>query len=222
MEKMTLAKKQKVIKGVLNKIKKHRNTIGKFFAGVSEPLEIEAEKTTQKNLWKIMLLDIQSRGGPKLNDTYIRTIKKKFERDVDLRKAAQMENAEKFQYLYQKIVGLPRIGPKITAVFMKGMISKFQVFPELKNYLFLPVDLHVANILEKRLKLFRKEEICKGNPFKSPKSLVFQNQLSEIHRPRIELDDFWFIGYIFCNKKSGLVCNEFCWIRKYCKDKFKV
>ena len=209
-----------VVKKAICELKKHRGTINKFFASVSEPLQIRQGEVTMKNLWKILLMDIQSRGGPKLNTANIKALKGEFFRTVDLKKAKRLEDEGRFNYLYSTIVGLHRIGPKIASVFLKNMVCKFSIFPRLKNHLFLPVDVHIENILTNKLKAFKRNELSKENPLKSKKSKLFQDKLSKIYNPRVELDNFWYVGYLFCNKKSELVCGELCWIRKYCKQKF--
>ena len=215
-----MSKNQHLIKLSLRELKKHVGTMDKFFTSASEALQIRKGKVTKKNLWKILLLDIQSRGGPQLNAADIKALENKFFRTIDLEKAKKLEGEEKFKCLYSSIVGLPRIGPKITSVFMKNMACKCSIYPKLKDYLFLPIDVHIENILTKKLQVFKGNEISKDNPFKSNRSKLFQVELSNIHNPRVELDDFWYVGYLFCNKKSELVCKELCWIRKYCQQKF--
>ena len=215
-----MTKNQQIVKKALCELRKHRKTIRKFFEAVSEPLQIERGKITKKNLWKLLLIDIQSRGGPKLNAAKVKKLEGKFFRTLDLEKAKRLEGKDRFNYFYSMIVGLPRIGSKIASVFIKNMVCKFSIFPELKEHLFLPIDLHIENILVDKLKAFKRNELSKENPLKSKKSKLFQDELSKIYTPRVELDDFWYVGYLFCNKKSELVCKELCWIRKYCQRKF--
>lgn len=192
----------------------------KLFESVSEPLQIEQGKVTKKNLWKILLVDIQSRGGPKLNVANVKKLESKFFHTLDLEKAKRLEGKVRFNYLYSIIVGLPKIGSKIASVFMKNTVREFSVFPELEEHLFLPIDVHIKNILTNKLQVFSQNELSKENPLKSKKSMLFQEQLTKIHSPRVELDALWFIGHIFCNKKSGFVCKKLCWIRKYCRQNF--
>ena len=72
----TLGTKKQIVEEALCELKKHRQTTGNFFASVSEPLRIAHGEITKKNLWKILLIDIQSRGGPKLEATDIQKTKR--------------------------------------------------------------------------------------------------------------------------------------------------
>jgi len=220
---ISMTEKQQIVKKALCELRKHHETICKFFAAVSEPLQIRNGEINKINLWKILLIDIQSRGGPKLEEHHIIELRKRFFKDLDLQKAKALEDQERFDYLYKIIVGLPKVGPKIASVFMKNLVCKFSIFPELKDKLFLPIDLHIKKILVTRLRVLGENEIRNGNPLTSTrrsKSMTCQEQLSRIHDPKVELDDFWYIGYLFCNKRSGLVCKQLCWIRDYCRQKY--
>ncbi len=215
-----MGKNQHVIKEAFCELKKYRGMMAKFFTSVSEPLQIKQREVTKKNLWKILLIDIQSRGGPKLNVAGVKKLQGEFFQTVDLKKTVKLEGENRFNYLYSTIVGLTSIGPKIASVFMKNMVCEFSIFTELRDYLFLPVDTHIENILANKLKVFGRNEISKENPLKSKKSKLFQDKLSKIHDPRVDLDNFWYIGHLFCSKKSELVCQEICWIKRYCQQKF--
>jgi hypothetical protein len=210
---------QQIATKALCELKKHHGIMDQFFKSVSGPLQIRKKGLTKENLWKILLIDIQSRGGPKLNGSAVKRVKTAFFRNVDLGKAKSLKGEDKFNYLYSTLIGLPKIGPKIAAVFMKNMVCEFSIFAELRNYLFVPIDLHVEKILTKKLRAFTPKEPSRESPLKSKKSRLFQNELSKICNPRIELDGFWYVGYLFCNKKSELVCKELCWIRRYCHQK---
>jgi hypothetical protein len=218
-----MTEKQQIVKRALCELGKHHKTICKFFAAVSEPLQIRKGEITKINLWKILLIDVQSRSGRKLNEDDIIELRERFFNDLDLQKAKALKDEERFDYLYNIIVGLPRIGPKIASVFMKNLVCKFAIFPELKDNLFLPIDVHIKNVLVTRLRVLGENEIRTGNPLTSKRSISMrcQEQLSRIHDPRVELDDFWYIGHLFCNKRSGLVCEQLCWIREYCRQKYK-
>lgn len=211
------------LKRAFCELEKHRQTMNKFFAPVPETFQIKKGEITKDNLWRILLLNVQSRAGPSLKPSDVRELKGKFCQVIDLVEAKRLRGKDKFDYFYSKIISLHRIGPKIASVFMKDMVCKFSIFPELKEYLFLPIDTHIEKILTKKLKVFESKQVRKDNPFKSPKSKSrrFQDRLSEIHSPRVELDHFWYVGYLFCSKNSELVCNEICWIRKYCQEKNK-
>lgn len=217
---LKMSEKRRIAKEALGELRKYDGTISKFFAGVSEPFQIDSGEITKRNLWKILLLDVQSRGGPKLNVHHIKKLRERFFRDLDLEKAKALKGEGRFQYLYNTVAGLPRIGPKITSVFMRNMVCEFSIFPELKDHLFLPIDVHIENVLVNKLRLLEQSAISKDNPVKTKRAKMLQQDLSEIHNPRVELDDFWWVGYLFCNKKSQLVCAETCWIREYCQEKY--
>jgi len=209
------------LKRAFRELERHRQTMDKFFAPVPETFQIKKGEITKDNLWRIMLLNVQSRSGPSLDPSDVRRLRRKFWQVIDLVEAKRLQGKDKFDYLYSKIISLNRIGQKIASVFMKDMVCEFSIFPELKECLFLPIDTHIEKILTKKLKVFKLKQASKDNPSKSPKSRQFQDRLSEMHSPRVELDHFWYVGYLFCSKNSELVCNEICWIRKYCQEKNK-
>ena len=210
------------LKEAFCELEKHRRTMDKFFAPVPETFQIEKGVITEDNLWRILLLNVQSRAGPSLSPFDMGELRGKFCQVIDLVEAKKLQGKDKFDYLYSKIISVKGIGQKIASVFMKDMVCEFLIFPELREYLFLPIDTHIEKILTKRLKVFEPEEVSKKDPLNCKSAMDFQVSLSKIHRPRVELDRFWYVGYLFCSKNSRVVCNEICWMREYCQEKNKV
>ncbi len=202
-------------------VMRHTDTMEALREGVSGSFGVRRAVAAIENLWRIMLLDMQSRAHAKLTPQKVRRLHNRFLRDVGPVVAQIRKGREGFEDLYKSIVELPYIGPKIASVFLRQMACQYRILPWLKAYLFLPVDTHIKTILVKRLRAVNKREISNGNPLESPKARRFQESLSRLpwlggRWHRADLDAFWFVGYLFCSKNSGTVCSEICWIREYC------
>lgn len=108
------------------------------------------------------------------------------------------------------------IGPKIAGVYLRDVVYRLGVWPQLEEYLYLPIDRHVRDILINKLHAFDEDGVPEvGESYFSAKNRRFQQVLDQVHEPRIEFDYFWNIGSSFC---SYYLC-DFCWIREVCRDK---
>jgi hypothetical protein len=118
--------------------------------------------------------------------------------------------------MIKELVKIERIGPKIAGVYLRDIIYHVGVWPQFKEYLYLPIDRHTRNILIHKLEAFEEPNVpAVGESYFTEKNRQFQEALNQIHRPRVEFDYFWTIGSYFC---SFYLCN-FCWIREVCQDK---
>jgi len=118
--------------------------------------------------------------------------------------------------IIKALTNISGIGPKIAGVYLKDIVYHFGIWGHLRNYLYLPIDRHVRNIMVKRLRVFDKREVPNvGESYFTKKNQRFQRLLDSIHRPRVEFDYFWVIGARFC---AFYLC-DLCWIRELCKDK---
>jgi hypothetical protein len=108
------------------------------------------------------------------------------------------------------------IGWKIAGTYLRDIIYYFEIWPDFKEYLYVPMDRHVRNIFIEKLGVFKDDQVPKvGESYFNPISQEFHMILDEIHKPRVEFDFFWYIGAKFC---SYHLCN-FCWIGDFCVDK---
>jgi len=108
------------------------------------------------------------------------------------------------------------IGYKIAGVYLKDIIYHFRVWPELRDYLYLPIDRHTRSIIVEKLRAFDEKDTPDiGESYFTGRSKRFQEVLSQIHKPRIEFDYFWYVGSNFC---SYYLC-DYCWIKELCQSK---
>lgn len=188
-----------------------------FYHSFGEPFEVEYGKATPENLKKIFVLGIQARGGPKLSEDECRVVLNAFDNAIKEILGLTDKGKEKVQKITERIMGIPKIGPKITGVFWRDVVYFYGIWKKLVNYLYQPVDVHIQNILVNKLKVLDNREVPYGDRFTTHKNQKFQDLLSQAHTPRIESDYLWYIGYHFCSKRVPLAC-ELCYIKKYCKD----
>lgn len=173
---------------------------------------------TKKNLKLMLLPCLQARAGPKLSLKKCKQAMSFLNKNLDIKKFKSLNGSEKFNYFYNIVKSIPSVGPKITGVYMKDVIYHNNVCPDLVNYLYLPIDIHVRRILIEKLKIFTEEEVPKvSERYETRKNQKFQKILDEIHKPRVEFDYLWFIGKYFCNQR--LACS-FCFLKDLCLDKY--
>jgi len=123
---------------------------------------------------------------------------------------------EAMDKMVEGLVKIKGIGPKIAGVYLRDIVYHVRVWPQLKEYLYLPIDRHTRNILIHKLEAFDEHQApAVGESYFTEKNSQFQQALSQIHKPRVEFDYFWTIGSKFC---SFYLCN-FCWIREVCRAK---
>ena len=75
------------LKKALCELMEHGQTMDKFFAPVPETFRIEKGVIAKDNLWRILLLSIQSRAGPSLPPPEVKELRKEVWRAIDLVKA---------------------------------------------------------------------------------------------------------------------------------------
>lgn len=197
----------------------HKKETDDFTRSLFEFMNIKKRKLTIENLQKILLLDIQSRGGGGLlSPSKCKNIIYEFNTRMDIEEINRKQGKEKFDYIYRQMIGIDQIGPKIAAVFMKNIVYYMEICPELVNFLYMPIDRHIRKIFIDKLKVFDEKDVPHpSEPFNTKKNKRFQEDLSAIHQPRIEFDLFWFVGSMFCNKR--IACH-LCWIRDFCKEPY--
>jgi len=118
--------------------------------------------------------------------------------------------------IIRALTNIKGIGSKIAGVYLKDVVYHFGVWSHLRDYLYLPIDRHVRNIMVNKLKVLDSNEVPNvGESYFTRRNQRFQRLLDSIHRPRVEFDYLWAVGAKFC---AYYLCN-LCWIRELCKDK---
>ena len=179
--------------------------------------------SSRENLKKLLVFSLQWRGGPRLSlikinealsdfDTVYTSITKKILPDFT--------GQESTDAIYKHLIfDIRNVGPKIAGVFLRDVVYHLGVWQELLPFLYLPIDRHVRSLLINRLGVYRESDVPRiSDHFFSRRNQRFQTELSEIHTPRVDFDDLWFIGKHFCSFRK--MC-PICWIRDLCTDRFE-
>ena len=121
--------------------------------------------------------------------------------------------------IYRRLMRIRGIGAKVAGVYLRDIIYHLKVWPFLTEYLYLPIDRHIRNILVNKLQVFHNSEVPRvGESYFTRKNQRFQKLLNELHRPRVEIDYFWAIGAMFC---AYYLCN-YCWIKDFCQKSLSI
>jgi len=213
----------KVLGKALSLVLDHKNELDNdLYAGVHfKVLGIRMGDDSRENLkkWFILALGPGWRAGPvpslEKRQEAIREFDKWYD-DVKLRILNKYSEQRALDEMYKTIDKIPTIGPKTAGVLLRDWIYHFKIWSELKNYLYLPIDRHVRNIIVNKLKAGEEIEVPKvGEDYLKDRNQDFQKELDEIHKPRVEFDYFWTIGNKFC---SYNLC-DICWLNSLCKQK---
>lgn len=139
------------------------------------------------------------------------------------------ENAH--QKLFENLCEIPNVDQKIAAMCLKFVVVIFEELPNLKNYLYVPLDSVVLRMLgETTLQIAPNLPWTQSPRIKNAgghlywvrgdhrpvkeysRFLDLQREFKDIadgiHVKRILIDELWFIGQIFC--KEYPLC-EVCW-----------
>ena len=201
---------------------KHKEEMDKeLYDGIHyRVLSINKGDSSMENLkrWFIIATGPGWRGGPALSlekrKKMIASFDEWYERVVN-EILPNYHGQARMDKIYEELVNIKWVGSKIATVYLRDIIYHFNIWSELRDYLYLPIDRHVRAILSNRLGE-NKDEVPKvSESCFTRKSRKFQKALSEIHNPRVEFDYFWYIGARFC---SYYLCN-FCWLKELCIKK---
>lgn len=218
---MDLTARASLLKSVINDLLRHKKEMDSHFRAFCEPYKIVEGVASKENLRKIFILSIQARGGPRLSNTKCRGVLKEFDSAIDGILELSSEGQHKVNELVRRIDDIKYIGPKITALFLRDAVYYFHIWPDLVNYLYLPIDRHIRTILIKKLRAMGEEEVpYPSGSFFRGENPRFQSFLSEVHRPRIQFDYLWHVGARFCTYRLSEIC-ELCPINRHCKDRYE-
>lgn len=130
-----------------------------------------------------------------------------------------LSGQEAIDRMLMELTEINGIGYKIAGVYLRDIIYHFEIWPQFKAYLYLPIDRHTRNILIHKLEAFDEFNVPNvGESYFTQKNKLFQTTLDELHKPRVEFDYFWVIGSKFC---AFYLCN-WCWIQEVCRNKSPV
>ena len=210
------------LKKALDLVLRHKNEIDKeLFEGIHfKVLNIRKGDSSRENLrrWFILVTGPGWRAGKPPHLEERREMMKRFDEwyEKAIKILQSKTDQDAMDEIVKGLVNIKYIGYKIAGVYLRDIVYHFKVWPQLCDYLYLPIDRHVRDILVNKLRSFEDEEVPKvGESYFSKRSRYFQEVLNEIHKPRVEFDYFWVVGAKFC---SFHLCN-FCWIQKFCHDK---
>lgn len=213
-----MIKDHETLKKAIEILLEHKKEAADFSNNLFAFLNIKERELTLENMQKILLLDIHSRGRALMSQRECERIIRQFNSKMDIEQIKAKEGIEKFNYIYEQLISIDQIGPKIAAVVMKNLVYHLKICPELVNFLYMPIDRHIRKIFIEKIKVFDEKDVPQpSDPFNTKKNLRFQRALSDIHEPRIEFDLFWFVGYTFCNKR--IACH-LCWLNELCKSPY--
>jgi len=213
-----MIKDPETLRKAINILLEHKKEAEEFSRNYFAFMNIKERELSLENMQKILLLDIHSRGRALMSRSECEEIVRQFNSKMDIEQVKRKEGIEKFNYIYEQLISIDQIGPKIAAVVMKNMVYYLKICPELMNLLYMPIDRHIRKIFIEKIKVFEEKDVPQpSDPFSTNKNKRFQEALLDIHQPRIEFDLFWFVGYFFCNKR--IACH-LCWLRKLCKNPY--
>ncbi len=222
------------INRVIEKLGEREHDIERFFdEWIFKPFGIKKGVITKENIRPLFLFCMSAQAFQK-------TVKKKegygislkeFDSKFDeiIKNMSDLNDGNKkikHNYLFDTIKSMPQMGYKNTSLFLKILVLYLKIWPELKDELYVPIDVHIGRILLDKLKILDENNGIVGykdnkveifSPYSKKKFLRFQENLNSIHRPRIMFDHLWFIGFVFCGKR---VFCDYCWIKDDCKNRW--
>jgi len=215
--------KYDILKEAIRIVLEHKEEMDKcVFESIHyKALGIKRGDQSRENLkkWFILTTGPGWRGGPPPPYEERKVMVKEFDDwydEVVIKILPNYDGQEAMDRIYRKFMQIKWIGPKIAGVYLEDIIYKFGVWSHLVDYLYLPIDRHVHEIMFKKLKVFSEDEVpAIGESFFTRRNQRFQAILDSIHKPRIEFDYFWVVGSTFC---AYHLC-DFCWIKELCKDR---
>jgi len=214
------------LREALNIILEHKEELdAMLFEGIHyKVLGIKKGDSSKENLkkWFILATGPGWRGGPSPRLEERIKMLEQFDEwydDVVTRVLPNYQGQRAMDEVYKGLMKIKRVGPKIAGVYLKDIIYHFGAWPSLVEYLYLPIDRHVRNLMVNKLCVFDEDEVPKvGESYFTRRNQRFQRLLDNIHRPRVEFDYLWAIGAMFC---AYHLC-DFCWIRHLCKNRLPI
>jgi hypothetical protein len=222
-----IGRKHDILSDVMQRLLSHRNETWKHPLEEQYPFSLVGLRrgdSSKDNLKKLLVFSLQFRGGPRLSLNEINESLSDFDGAYDSITKKLLPNfngKETADSIYRCITSpnVREVGSKIAGVFLRDVVYRLGVWQELLNYLYLPIDRHIRSLLIKRLKVFDDKEVPKvSESFFTKKNQRFQAELAQIHTPRVDFDDLWFIGSQFCSYRK--LC-PLCWIRDMCLNRFE-
>jgi len=210
---------QKVLKDAIKDTSQNKKIIDADVKTKTSTFGIKNGDVSKANLKRILIPSIQYRAGPGLDTQDCKDILNDFEEKYpDIKSILVSGNCQTdLDNLVDAVDGIYDIGPKIAGVFLKDVIYQFKIGKQLIPYLYLPIDRHIKNIFVSKLQVIDSNEMPKtSDKYSHYRNRSFQDELLQIHKPRIEFDMFWYIGSRFCSNR--LFC-DICWIKEYCKKR---
>lgn len=210
---------QKVLKDAVKDTLKNKKIIDSGVKTMASIFGIKKGDFTKSNLKRILIPAIQYRSGPLLPVKECKEIIDDFENKYPkIKNILKNGNSQDdLNNLLDIVDSIHNIGPKIASVYLKDVIYQFRIGEQLIPYLYLPIDIHIKNIFVNKLQAIDRNEMPNtSDKYSHYKNRAFQEELSQIHNPRIEFDMFWYIGGKFCSNR--LFC-DICWIKKHCKKR---
>lgn len=214
------------MKTVIERLLLHRPDTRKYPVEQQHPFSLIGLKkndASKENLKKLLVFGLQWRGGPRLNLKKINRALSDFDATYTIitKEVLQDFNGqETVDAIYDHMISdVKYVGPKIAGVFLRDIVYHLGVWKELLQFLYLPIDRHIHDLLIDRLNVYDKKDVPRtSEPFFTKKNQKFQNELAAIHTPRVDFDDLWFIGSQFCSFRK--MC-PICWIRDLCTNRFE-
>lgn len=218
--------RRKVLNDVITALFSHQHEIHRIPIEQQDPFVLSGLKKgddSKQNLKKLLLFNIQARGGPRLSLERVNKALSEFDECYDIIAKDLIPNFDgqkTVDQIYEQLTNVDDIGPKIAGVFLRDLGGKLDVWKETLPYLYLPIDRHIRALLVERLQVFSDKEVPNiSESFFTRRNQSFQKELAEIHTPRVDFDDLWFIGSQFCSFRK--LCPV-CWIREFCRKRFEV
>jgi|GEM_PF-2733615 len=212
-----------VLSKAISLVLEHKHELDKLlFESVHfKALNIKIGDDSKENLkkWFILVTGPGWRARPPLSLAERREMLKAFDKWYDKVVKDILPNysgQDAVDKMIDELVKIKWVGYKVAGVYLRDIVYYFKVWPHLTDYLYLPIDRHVRDIMVKRLKAFSDADVPEvGESYFTGRNKKFQQILNTIHKPRVEFDYFWYIGVNFC---SYHLCN-YCWIKELCREK---
>lgn len=216
----------KTLREALDIILEHKEELdAMLFEGIHyKALDIKKGDSSRNNLkrWFILATGPGWRGGPPPRLEIRMKMLEQFDKwydDVINKILPNYQGQNAMDEIYKRLMKIERVGAKIAGVYLRDIIYHFKVWPFLIDYLYLPIDRHVRNLIINKLCVFNENEVPKiGESYFTERNQRFQRFLNSIHTPRVEFDYLWAIGAMFC---AYHLC-DFCWIKHLCKNQMPI
>ena len=225
MQSNEVQRRHEILKIVVQRLLLHRPETWKYPLEQQHPfalIRLRKNDDSKENLKKLLVFSLQFRGGPRLTLKEVNKALSDFDAvyNVITQEILPNFNGQKTaDSIYKHMLDVRNVGPKIAGVFLRDVVYHLGVWKGLLEFLFVPIDRHVRNLLVNCLNVFDKEDVPKiSESFFTKRNQKFQTELATIHKPRVDFDDLWFIGSNFCSFRK--LC-PICWIKDLCANRFE-